>query len=302
MWFWIALVAPISHALTNHIDKHLIDKYLKGGEVGSLVLFSSILAVMALPVAYLFDPSVFSVAPVDALLLIFNGALIIIAYIFYFYALQERETSLVMPLAQLVPVFSFILGYTMFGETLTMIQIVGSLIIMAGSILLSLEFGDRVKPSYKMIFYMSLVCLFYAISGVLFKFVAVSEDRFWQAAFWDFVGKALVGLLIFAFVASYRRSFIQVLKSNSIPLLSWNVVNEILATIGELALLYAVLLAPVAMVQVVAGSQPIFVFLLGVIFTLLWPSFVSEDLSRHSLIQKIAGTAVVVAGTVLINL
>src|SRR3990167_8405434 len=116
-WFFIALIPPLVHASVNHIDKHLISKYLKGGEVGSLVLFSALFAVVALPIIVWMDPAVVSISQNDAVLLMINGGLLVGAYICYFYALNKDEASIVVPLFQLVPLFGFGLGYFFLGET-----------------------------------------------------------------------------------------------------------------------------------------------------------------------------------------
>ena len=111
----------------------------------------------------------------------------------------------------------------------------------------------------------------YAINGILFKFVAETQQRFWPSLFWDFSGKVVFGVLIFLAIKSYRRQFLSVLKDNRLSILSLNALNEILGVVGEGALVFAVLLAPVALVQVVSGFQPAFVFLYGVILTLFFP-------------------------------
>ena len=41
-WFFIALIGPFMYALTNHIDKILLEKYFKNNGVGTIILFSSI--------------------------------------------------------------------------------------------------------------------------------------------------------------------------------------------------------------------------------------------------------------------
>ncbi len=60
-WFFLALIGPLLYASTNHIDKVLLEKYFKVGGVGALMLFSSLLSVLALPIFYLADPTVLSV-------------------------------------------------------------------------------------------------------------------------------------------------------------------------------------------------------------------------------------------------
>lgn len=301
-WFIIALIAPLAHAAVNHIDKHLIARYLKGSEVGSLVLFSALFAVVALPFVFWMDSAVLSISTRDSVLLMFNGGLLVAAYICYFYALNKDEASFVAPLFQLVPIFGFFLGYFVLGEVLTRQQFLGSLLIVGGACILSVELhGQHMRLKSAVLLLMVGSSLLYALNAVLFKFVAETQQYFWPALFWDFLGKVVFGILIFLTISNYRHQIINVLKENKKSMLALNGLSEILAVIGEGALVFAVLLAPVALVQVVGGFQPLFVFLFGILLTLFWPAFGKESLHRRALIQKTLGIALIIAGTVVIN-
>ncbi len=301
-WFLVALITPIAHAAVNHIDKYLLSKYLKNGQVGSLVLFSALFAFVALPVIALIDPTVFAISIRDMGILMINGLLLVLAYIFYFYALDADETSIVAPLFQLVPVFGFILGYAVLGEHLTKNQLAGSIIVICGAILLSLNFShSRVSVKRKVILFMTASSILYAINGVLFKFIAEDVQRFWPSLFWDFAGKGVFGVIIFLTIASYRNQFLKVLQENRTSILALNSLNELLAMIGEGAGVFAILLAPVALVQVVGGFQPFFVLIFGIALTLLFPRLAQESLAKKDMFQKIAGICAIVLGTVIIS-
>ena len=301
-WFLVALISPLAHAAVNHIDKYLLTKYLKNGQVGSLVLFSALFAFVALPVIALIDPTVFAISATDMVLLMINGLLLVLAYIFYFYALDSDETSIVAPMFQLVPIFGFILGYVFLGESLAKNQIAGSIVVIGGAMLLSLNFNSsRVSVKRKVILFMAMSSILYAINGVLFKFVAEDVQRFWPSLFWDFAGKGVFGIIIFLTVASYRNQFLKVLKENRLSILGLNSFNEILGLVGEGATVFAVLLAPVALVQVVSGFQPLFVLLYGIAFTLLFPRISQESLASKDLLQKCTGIFAIILGTFIIS-
>jgi drug/metabolite transporter (DMT)-like permease len=299
-WFIIALITPITHAASNHIDKHFISKYFRGGQVGSLVLFSALFAVVGLPIILLIDSNVFSISAQDAALLMFNGFLLVLAYICYFYALEQDEASLVAPLFQLIPIFGFILGYFFLGESLTRMQLIGSFIVILGAVIISLDL-DTFKVKKMVILLMSGSSILYAINAVLFKFVTADLQRFWPSLFWDFAGKVLFGILIFLFIKSYRRQFVNVLKTNGTWVLSLNVFNEVLAVVGEAALVFAAIIAPVALAQVVSGFQPAFVFLFGILLTLFLPSFGKESLVKKHLVQKVFAIAIIILGSTMLN-
>ncbi len=306
-WFWIALVNPLLHAAVNHFDKFLVSKYFKTDDnkspVGALILYSAIFAVILLPFILLFTSGVFDVIWRDRIILSLSGMLLVLAYIFYFYALDRDEATIVAPLFQMIPIFGFILGYLLLGETLTKMQIIGSVVIIAGSVILALNLiGKRIKFKKSVVLFMAGSSLCYALAGVLFKFVAEFSQNFWPSLFWDFVGKIILGIIIFIFIKSYRQSLLLSIKNNRSMGLLLNSTNEILSLVGEMALMFAALLAPIALVQVVSGFQPLFVFVFGVVLTLFLPTIGKESLSKASLMQKILGIIVIITGTILINL
>ena len=75
LWFFIALIGPFLYALSNHIDKILLEKYFKEGGVGTLILFSSLLSVMVLPFIFLADRTVFNINGISILILAIEGIL-----------------------------------------------------------------------------------------------------------------------------------------------------------------------------------------------------------------------------------
>lgn len=301
-WFYIALISPIAHSFVNHLDKYLLSKYLKGGSVGTLVLFSALFSVLALPVILVIQPeAISSVSFYQGFLLCLNGAFLVTAIICYLYALETDEATYVAPLFQLIPVFSLILGYVFLGEVLTISQLLAMCIIVAGGVLISLEFGTgKINLRSKTLGLMLLASGLYAINLILFKMIA-GEQGFVNSLFWDLLGKVIFGIILYFTVGSYRKQFNNLIKSNSAKVFGLNGFNEILALIGEVAIIYAALFAPVALVQSVSSTQPLFVFIVGIILTLYFPKIAQENINRRILIQKIAATVVIVIGAAMLN-
>lgn len=74
-WFFIALIGPILYAFANHTDKYLISRYFKNGEVGALIIFSSIFSIIALPIVLFIHPTVFNVSFFQGVVLAINSML-----------------------------------------------------------------------------------------------------------------------------------------------------------------------------------------------------------------------------------
>ena len=302
-WFLIALINPIVHAFANHFDKYLITRFIKGGAVGALILFSSLFAIVALPVIWFIHPGVFeAMSPMRAIILMMAGGFMVIAVLFYLYALEFSEASYVAPFFQLIPVFGFILGYFILGEVLSAMQLWAGGLIVLGGIVLSLELAEpKFRIKHKLVFLMIGSSFFYALNAVLFKLIAVSQG-FLDSLFWNMLGMVVVGIILFVTVKSYRREFLGLIESNHYSVIGLNALNDLLGLIGEAALVYAVLFAPVALVQAVGGLQPMFVFILGLIITWFFPKFGRESLLFHHLAQKITGIAIISAGVYLLVL
>lgn len=301
-WFAIALLNPILHAFINHFDKYLLSKYVKGGTVGALILFSALFAVAALPIIYLINPGVLrGIGLSQILILMINGAFLTIAILFYLYALDSDEASYVAPFFQLIPVFGFIIGWVVLREVLTKNQFFGGLLIVLGSIFLSFNFnttGRRFK--HKLVLLMLGSSFFYAINAVIFKYVAI-DAGFVNSLFWDMLGKFIFGMLLFFLVKKYRDQFLHLIKANGKAVIGLNIINEVMGLVGEFALVLAVLYAPVALVQSVGGLQPLFVLIFGFLFTVFIPKFGTESLMKKNVLQKLLAVVIMLLGVYLIN-
>jgi drug/metabolite transporter (DMT)-like permease len=300
-WFLIALANPLGHAVVNHLDKYIISRFMKGQAVGALVLMTAIVAAVALPIIFFINPGVLGATTFQqSLTLALNGCLIVVGAIFYFTALESEEASYVVPFFQLVPVFGFFLGYFILGETLGRYQIYGSLLIIVGGVLLSFRLLDgKLAIPRKIIYLMLGSSFFYALNAVIFKSIA-SHQGFVDSLFWDMAGKFIFGIVLFIIIAPFRRSFINVIKINRWPIISLSFFTEALSLVAEIALILAVLYAPVALVQAVGGLQPLFVLVLGVIITVFLSKYGRESLDRATLLQKTIGIVIMVGGSFLL--
>ena len=86
-----------------------------------------------------------------------------------------------------------------------------------------------------------------SLSTLIFKAFAI-KDEFWSTAFWMFAGEALFGAG-FLCIRRYRRQFIELCRSNGKALLGINASNELINLGGGLANRYALIFAPLALVQ-----------------------------------------------------
>jgi hypothetical protein len=82
-------------------------------------------------------------------------------------------------------------------------------------------------------------------------------------------------------------------------MLTINGVNELINFGGGLGVRYALLLAPLSLVQAIGSTTTLFVF--GVLMTIFLPQLGREDMSLRNLVQKGVSAGLVVLGVILIS-
>jgi drug/metabolite transporter (DMT)-like permease len=299
-WFFIALVAPALWAVSNHIDKFLLSKYFKTQGVGPMLIFSSLIGVVIdivlLPFLLIFHHGMLTQINLSSVLFIMcGGMLFVVANIPYLYAMRQDETSTLVPIFQTIPVFAYFLALIFLKETLTIKQIFASLLIISGAVSISLDFkGNRLKIKKIILSLMLLSSFLFAVSSFIFKVVAI-EGNFLTTIFWENIGFTLI-TIIFFFVKSYRDQFWIIFKENKAKIIGVNALNETINIIAKLIVNFATLLAPLALVWVANGFQPLFVFVFGILMTVFWPKLGIENVSKQRITQKLISILIMFIG------
>ncbi len=298
-WFFYAIIGPILWGIVNHADRYLLNRHYKGHGVGAVLIFSALFSVLLLFfILFGVQAPVLSVALSDRILLVFIGILGAVAFALYLNALDIEETSIVVPFLQMGPVFGYLFAFIFLGEILALKEILASIVILLGVGMLSFEVDleNKVTFKIKMILLAVGASLIFALQDTLFKSVAI-EGTFWTAAFWEYVGLTLAGIIILAAVPRYRRQFLGIFKGRQYTLVGINFMSELLYLTGNLASNFAMLSAPVALVMVIGSYQPLFVLLTGILGTLLLPKLFNEKIRGRMLVQKIVSVLIIFLGS-----
>lgn len=293
-WFVLAVAAPALWALSNHIDKYMLDQ--RRG-VGALMIYSAAIGLAIMPLIALLQPHVFAIGPAHGALMIANGALYILSLLPYYYALQRDETSTVVPLFQSTTIFSYLLGLIFLGEQLSWLQIAAALLIILGSVTISLEYGRR-RPRFKadVFWLMLLAALLNALNWFLFKYIAIQED-FWVSSFWEYAGFALAGAGLLLGVKPYRDELRASLRAGRWRLVGLVSLNETISISAKIATNIASLVAPLALIATAHSLQPLFAFGYALLLTRFLPRYGSERLSRPIVLQRLVAILLIIAGS-----
>jgi drug/metabolite transporter (DMT)-like permease len=299
MWLLFAFSGPLLWAVSTHVDKYLVEKYFKHAGVAVLLVFTALIGLVMLPFIAVFDHEALTPGWEAALAVAFSGLLYMTAMYFYLRALQGDEASVVAPFFQASPLFGYFLGLIFLGESLTGKQLMGGGLIVLGGALLSVNLGKGGRFRLRLMLLMLVCALALAVSSVIFKAFA-KEDQFWTTAFWSYVGEALFGVGVLVLPAM-RREFFGLFRRHPGAVMGINAANELINLGGNLGARYALLLAPLSIVQAIASTTTLFIFAIGVLLTLFLPRFGREDLSAKNLIQKGVSAGFITVGVVLVG-
>jgi hypothetical protein len=181
---------------------------------------------------------------------------------------------------------------------------IGGILIIVGALIVSLKLGSsgtagggRFKARLALLM---LACGFaLAISTLIFKIFAI-RTAFWTTTFWLFVGEAIFAVALLS-IRRYRKQFFTLLRTNTAALLSINASNELINLGGGLGSRYALLFAPLSIVQAIGSTTTLFVFLFGVLLSVASPRLGRENLSGHELAQKGVAAILVATGVALVT-
>ena len=125
-----------------------------------------------------------------------------------------------------------------------------------------------------------------ACTVVIFKSIAL-EASFWSSAFWEYVGAAIFSLTLIGMVPSHRRALLALLGSRDVyVLVPITLSGEAFNLLANLAVGFAGLMAPLALVSIATGLHPVFLLVYGILFTLFFPTFGRERLARRQILQE----------------
>lgn len=301
-WFFLALVGPFLYALTNQIDKHLLDKHFLEDGVATLLIFSALASALALPFIAWMEPAFLDVSLENMAVLALVAILNVILLWAYLEAMSDEEPTVVIIFYQLVPVLGIVFGNILLGETISEQQGWAMTVIIFGTSIIGFEVdGAGWKFKWKTAAYMLTACACWALESPLFKLAAINEeDNVWRSLFWEHVMLVLVGIGILIFSAKHRYRFVEIFRTKSKTILSLNITNEALFMSGNVVMAFTAMMVPVALNLLMNSFQPIFVMITGFILAICLPKLATEKLDPSRTLQRIIAIAVTGLGTYLL--
>lgn len=305
---WIILVslATILDSTRIFVDNYASDVYFKGRGAVSQKLFYGyafilITLVLLVLTGFSFDPNY----ALNYALFFASGLLSSVAGIPYYKALELDDSTNIGIFTQLAPVLYLILGWFFLDEVFSPLQLIAFVIILSAPFLIIATTKKRSrKIKIKAVLYASLYVFIAVIGNLIFVKENVPELNFLSEMLFVFFGKGIGNLIIVYTRPKWRRRFHNVVQDSHYKVLRPLVANSIIGFAKDLVYRMGLITAPaVALASAASDSaEPIVIFFMGLLLTLIWPKFGREKLGKKPVMVHLTATILVVLGIILLQL
>lgn len=308
-WLILVAIAVLFDVFRIFTDNYISDVYYKGREVAAQKMFSAIgktlvaIVILAI-VGFSFDQ--FDPATIGLLLL--SGVLLGIAEIPYYIALGIEDSTNLGIFIQLAPILYLILGWLFLGEVITPIQLIAIAIILVAPIMIVLTSRKRSRKVKLHAIFLAFLYVLISVIGNLI-FVNVNAGNFDTHFLIEEIALAILGtgladLVIMLCMPKWRLRYRHVRQKSQKKVLIPLGVSMTVGIVKSFAYRAALVAAPaVALASAASDSvEPIVIFFMGIVLTLIWPDFGREKLNRKTVLIHLIATILVVIGIVLMQL
>jgi|SRR3989344_3788146 len=294
VWFFYILAAVAIFGFNAIVDKIILTRHLNSFSY----LVTGIPSKLAYMVAImLFVPIDFN-SPYFRLAFI-AGALGVIGYYLYAFAMKREEASRISALTSLYPVFVAILAAIFLKEIFSIQSYVGIILMIFGATLISYKRGKFYKLiPFAVIFIAVAANIFWGVEQVISK---ISLNSY---AFWQFNAAYLMGILFMTIpslgVPHFRKNLVKEFKKlnrNTILLLAF---STAIWFVGIVLFFYAATLGPITLVSTLSITAPFAVLLFTILLSVFWPKILKEEIDRKTVTLKLFAIVLIFLGTYLI--
>jgi drug/metabolite transporter (DMT)-like permease len=290
-WMLFTLLAVFFWSVCNILDKFVVTRYIRNPII-MMMFLSSFSLIFAFIVA-IFQP--ITIPSISLLLpLLASGICYFIGCSLYLKSLTVEEVSRVVSLYSITPIFVLILSTVFLHEIFTWDKYVGILLIVLGSVLISLKKEAKFKLS-KALSLMTMSAIFIAFYYILQKF-ALNSLSYWNVFFWVRIGCFLSAPFLFFF---YHKLFVESLKKYPVTGVYLPII-EILNVVGVYLIVIAYSVGYAGLVSAFTEIHSLVVFLMVVALSVFKPKILKEEMKGSTLLMKLISIIMIIAGAILI--
>ena len=305
-WLILVAIAVVTDSLRIFIDNYSSDVYFKGRGAVSQKVFNGIVFPIIAFVALAITGFDFSgIDSTVCLLLILAGYIHGFSGIPYYRALELDDSTNIGIFTQLSPVLYLIFGWFLLDQKFSPMQLLAFLVILSAPFLIILTTRKKSrKVKIRAVINAFFYVLIAIIGNVLFVKVSNSDQNFATTVALVLLGTGLANITIVLFRPKLRKRFRDVDKKSRHKVLRPLLVNSVIRVVQQFTYRGALITAPTIAIASVASdsAEPIVIFFMGLLLTIIWPKFGREKLKRKTVLVHLIATGMVVIGIVLLQM
>jgi drug/metabolite transporter (DMT)-like permease len=298
-WVLYASFMPLLWSLGNVLDQYIAREAFQRSAFSFLIISGLVTIPLAIALGVL-NPHVLQIPWPTILILIAGGVIGFAGAWPYIIALTEDDASNAIPVLQTVPVFVYLLGFLLLGETLTWVQMLGAALVVSGAVAFVWNPHTR-KIHTRTLFLMLASSLIWAGYAVWIRYWAQELPwitvTFWNYAAWCLLG--LVGVVLSRpIMGDFKALFKPAVRHIFLPILF---AQQFFACTADMLQTRALSLAPTG-VQVILfnGIQPVVIMLLCGLFYYWRPDIYQRVQWNRRLAIRFTCVAVTLIGLALL--
>ena len=298
MWFLLAFLGYFLLALVFVIDKLILTKSVSKPIVytfySTIFLFG---ALLAWPFGVQF------LKGFDWVIAIISGLSFGFALWAFFVGLKSGEASHISPFnGAMITIFTYVIADYFLGEKLNQMQIVGIIILVFSSLLLSFEKSRKNNGFHIGFFWAGVSGLLFAFSHVrakyLYEVYPFLTGFVWTRVFIGFVGLfTLLSPTVRNSLKKEKKNKKEEAKSQKTMILI--VVDKFFAVLGVILVQYAISISSVAPVIALSGLQFALMFVMVYLLTKFAPKVFKEYFTKREVAVEVIAILLVVLGSAL---
>lgn len=301
LWLILCIVAALTWSFSAFIDNYQTDVIFKGNTPQAMkVLNGPVYIIISVAVALIIKFQFPSLAQTGLLLL--SGALSSIGALVYYQALENEEATDAAIFYQLQPILILLIDFCIFGEKISLQQILGFIIILLAPIIVILS--RKRSNSRHIAMKAGALLVIYVIFATISAEISTrsSSDIDYKAVFVLYLfGRGLMDCIL-GLVPKYRKRHKYILKRRPKAYIGTVVLNQCLCAFADFTYRYGLILSITAVASAVTNAaELVLTFTLGIILSLIWPNFGREKLQRHLIIAHIIAVILCVVGIIIIQ-
>lgn len=304
-WLILVAFAVLFDSIRIFIDNYNSDVFFKGRHAVSSKLFYGYAHIIIFGI--ILATTGFNFLTADGVAILFiaiSGILTSLAGIPYFKALELDDSTNIGIFTQLAPVFYLIIGWFFLGDTFSPTQLIAFTIILSAPFLIIFTTKRRSrKVIIRAVLHAFLYVLLAVIGNIFFVKANNGSISFLHEVSLMYFFNGIADVILISSVRKWRRRLFTVIKKSHKKVIIPMFANTCIGAIKQFTYRGALITAPaLALASVAADStEPIVIFFLGLLLTLIWPKFGREKLDKKTVVVHFIATALAVIGVIILQ-